>query len=104
MVQVRVTYLEQIARDVGIGIKASQWVQFKVRVTGRRVLAMVLQSVQVLIPFAADLAPVWLLFLHSNGSWVGNRCDRVNDGKRTVCVFLQLLVVMTMLKKCQYNV
>ena len=60
-------------------------------------LAVVLETVQVLVAFAADLAAVGLLLLHADSPRVGNRGCRVNDGKGAVGVLLELLVLMAVL-------
>lgn len=75
--------------------------QLEVWVAWWRMLTVVFQSVQVLVTLATDLAAVWLLFLHTDGTWIWNRGGRVNDRKGTVRVLLKLLVLVTVLRRCQ---
>ena len=39
--------------------------QFKLGITRRGMVFMVLEPVEVFVAFAADLASVWLMFLHA---------------------------------------
>ena len=64
-------------------------------------LAVVLETVQVLVAFAADLAAVGLLLLHTNSARVGNGCGGIYDREGAVGILLKLLVLMTMLEAGQ---
>jgi len=60
-------------------------------------LTVVLETVEVLVSFATDLTPIWLLFLHADGSGVWNGCGWVDDGKGAVGILLELLILVAML-------
>ena len=62
---------------------------------------MVFETVQVLVPFPADLASIWLLLLHADGSGIWNGRERIDDGESSVVVLLELLVLMTVLYESQ---
>lgn len=62
--------------------------------------AVVLQAVQILVALAADFAAVWLLFLHADSTWVGNRSDGIDDGECAVVVGLEFLILVAMLNIC----
>lgn len=61
-------------------------------------LAVVFETVQVLVAFAADLTAVRLLLLHTNGTGIGNGCGGVYNGECTIGVLLELLILMTVLE------
>ena len=73
-------------------------VQLKIGVTRRRVSLVVFEAVEVLVPFAAHLAAIRLLLLHTDGSGVGNRRDRIHDGEGAVLILLELLILMAVLR------
>ena len=58
---------------------------------------VVLQAVEILIPFTTDLTFIWLFLLHSKRSRVWRQGRGIYDGKGSVDVFVKLLVVVTML-------
>jgi len=58
---------------------------------------VVLETVQVLVAFAAHLAAIRLLFLHTHSAGIRDRGCGVDDGEATVRVFLELLVLVAVL-------
>ena len=60
---------------------------------------VVFETVQVLVALATNLATIWLLLLHAQRPGVRCGCLRVDDGKRAICVIMQLLIVVTMLNR-----
>lgn len=54
-------------------------VEFEIWIAWWRVLAMVFQTVQVLVAFAADLTAVRLLLFHTDGTGVGDGRGRVHN-------------------------
>ena len=85
----------QVVRHTGNVLR----VELEVGVAGRAVLAVVLETVQVLVSLAADLAAVGLLFLHADCAGVRDRSRRVDDREGAVRILLELLVLMTMLEQ-----
>ena len=63
-------------------------------------LTVVLEAVEVLVPLATNLAAIWLLLLHTNSARVWYGCSRVDYGKGTIGVLLQLLILVTVLRTC----
>jgi hypothetical protein len=59
--------------------------------------AVVLETVEVLVAFAAYFTAIWLLLLHADSAGVGYGCEGVDDGESAVVVLLELLVLVTML-------
>lgn len=59
---------------------------------------MILEAVQVLVSFAAHLAAEGLLFLHADRARVWDRRFGIDDGEGPVCVFVKLLVCVTVLE------
>jgi len=78
-------------------LRHSDRVELEVRIAWRRVLTVVLETVQVFVALATNFAAVGLLLLHADGPRVGNRGCRVNDGKGAVGVLLELLILMAVL-------
>lgn len=76
--QASASYVHVHSLDVVGHTRHSGRVELEVGIAGRRVLAVVLETVQVLVALAADLAAVWLLFLHADSSGVRNRGGRVD--------------------------
>lgn len=72
--------------------------QFKFGIAWRRVGFVILEAVQVLVSFSAHLAAEGLLLLHADSAGVGHRCFGIDDGEGPVCVFVKLLVCMTVLQ------
>ena len=62
---------------------------------------MVLQTIKVLVSFAASVALVWLLLLHALRAGVRNRCFWIDDGICAISIFMQPLVIMSVLEKRQ---
>lgn len=60
-------------------------------------LAVVFETVQVLVTLAAHLAAIWLLFLHANRTWVWDAGSGVHNAESAIGVLLELLVLVTML-------
>lgn len=91
--------LKHVAGDIGVRVEASQWISGKLEVwvAHVRVLLVILESVQVLVPLAADRALVGFLLLHANGTGIGCTSDGVNYRKRTIRILLQFLVIVTVL-------
>lgn len=59
---------------------------------------VVLETIQVLVAFAAGLTFVRLLPFHAQSPFVGNGRLWVDDGEGAVSIIVQTLVVMTVLK------
>jgi len=57
-------------------------------VARRRVLSVVLQTVQVLVTLATDFTAIRLLLLHTDSAGVGDRCCGINYGEAAIGVFL----------------
>jgi len=64
------------------------------------VCAMVLETVEVLVPLSAHLAAIRLLFLHADGAGIGYGSQRVDDREGAILVLLQLLVLVAVLYTC----
>ena len=62
-------------------------------------MAVVLETVQVLVAFTTDLTAVGLLLLHADGTRVGDGCGGIYNGESAVGILLELLVLMTMLEQ-----
>lgn len=58
---------------------------------------MVLESIQVLIPFSTDITTERLLLFHPQSPRVWCTCFWIDDGKRTIGIIMQLLIIMSML-------
>lgn len=58
---------------------------------------MVFEAVEILVTFATDFASVGLLLFHADGSRIGDGCGGINNGKGTIGILLELLVLVTML-------
>lgn len=56
----------------------------------------VFQPVEVLVSLAARLAVEWLLLFHAHSARVGRTRLRVDDGKSSVAVLVQLLSLVAM--------
>jgi len=72
-------------------------VQLEFRIARRTVLAMVFESVEILVALATHLAAIRLLLLHADGARVGNASSRIYYREGTIRVLLELLILMTML-------
>ena len=59
---------------------------------------MIFEAVEVLVPFPAGVALVRLLLLHAHGAWVWLERLRVDDGKGTVRILVQLLRIVAVLR------
>jgi hypothetical protein len=68
--------------------------QYKRASTANQGLTHVFKTIQVLISFAAGFAAKGLLLLHAQGAWIRSTRLRVNDGKGTIAVLVQLLGLM----------
>jgi hypothetical protein len=51
----------------------------KFRIARRRMLAVILEAVEILVTLAAFLASVWLFLFHSYCSWIRYRCKRIDN-------------------------
>ena len=60
-------------------------------------MAVVLETIQVLVALAANLATVRLLLLHADGAGIWNGCRRVDDGEGTIGILLELLILVAVL-------
>ena len=60
-------------------------------------LAMVFETVKVLVALATNLTTIRLLFLHAHGARVWDRRGRINDAKASIRIFLELLILVAML-------
>lgn len=60
-------------------------------------LAVVLQTIEVLVALETRIAAVWLLLFHADGAGVWDRCGGVDNGEGAVRVLLELLVLVTVL-------
>jgi hypothetical protein len=58
---------------------------------------VVLEPVQVLVTFLADIALVRLLLFHAHCPRIGGLGIRVDNGECPVSIFMQSLIVMSML-------
>lgn len=56
---------------------------------------VVLETVEVLVPFVADIAFVWFLLFHPNCAGIWLIVVRIQNGERSVSVFLEPLVLMS---------
>lgn len=63
----------------------------------RRVLFVILETIEVLVPFAAIVAPVWFVFFHAESAWIHLECIRVNDREGAVVIGSKLLGVVSVL-------
>ncbi len=68
------------------------------RIAGWRVCLVIFETVQILISFAACFAFVWLFFFHTQCSFVWNRGIGIDNRKRTICIIMKSLTVVTMLQ------
>lgn len=59
---------------------------------------VILEPVQVLVPFPAHLAAEGLLLLHAHCAGVGDRRFGIDDGEGPIRVLVKLLVCMTVLE------
>ena len=59
---------------------------------------MILQAVEILVSFSADIAAIGFLLFHADGAWVGDGGDGVDDGEGAVFVFLEFLVLVAVLE------
>jgi hypothetical protein len=59
-----------------------------------RVGAVVFEPVEVFVPFAADLATIWLVFLHAHSIWIRRVGQGIDDGICAVLVEMQGLVLV----------
>jgi hypothetical protein len=75
----------------------SELLQGKLRIAVWGVRAVVLETVKVLVPLAANLTTIWLLLLHADGAGVWDRSEGVHDGEGAILVLLELLVLMAVL-------
>ncbi len=57
----------------------------------------IFQTIQVLVSLVTVFTLVWLLLLHSSFTGIRRRCLGIDDGKGAVSIFMQLLVLMTVL-------
>jgi hypothetical protein len=90
-------HIDTDARQVG---RQAVETELEIRVASGRVLPMVFQPVEVLVALAASLTSVWLLFLHANGTRVGDRGFGIDDRERAVAILFEFLATVTVL----YNV
>jgi hypothetical protein len=60
---------------------------------------VILETIQVLVPLAADIALVGLLFLHTQCSRVCLESIGIDNGKSAVGVFVEFLGVVTVLER-----
>ena len=58
---------------------------------------VVFETIQVLVAFTTYFAAIWLLLFHADGSGVGYRGQRINNGECSILVLFQLLILMTVL-------
>lgn len=56
-----------------------------------RVVAVILETVEVLVSLATYFTAVWLLLFHANGAGIRNGRDRVYNRERAIAVLFQLL-------------
>jgi hypothetical protein len=56
----------------------------------------VFEAIQVLVALATDITAEWLFLFHAQGSRIGGACLRVDNRKRAVAIFVQLLSLMPM--------
>ena len=58
---------------------------------------VIFEAIEILIPFAADIAPIGLVLLHAEGSWVRAESVGIDNGECAVFVCGELLSVVTVL-------
>ena len=58
---------------------------------------VILQAIQILVSLLAYITFVGLFLLHTFGASVWRLCIRIHDGERAIAIFMQALVVMTVL-------
>ncbi len=63
----------------------------------RGVLFVVLQPIEVLVPFAAVVAAVRFVFFHAEGAWIDFEGVRVDDGEGAVVIGGELLGIVAVL-------
>lgn len=69
--------------------------ELEIRITWWRVLLMVFQTVQVLVPLATYFAFVRLLLLHAERTGIWSRGLGIHNGECAVAVFVKLLGLVT---------
>lgn len=78
-------------------VSEAHLIEIKFWITMRCVGTVVLEPVQVLVALPADLTAIRLFLLHTNGSRIRDRRQRIDYGKGAIVVFLELLVLVTVL-------
>jgi hypothetical protein len=68
------------------------------------VRTVVFEAVEILVSLTTCVAPIGLLLLHANRARVRYRSQRVNNGKGSVLVLFELLVLVTMLETISIDV
>jgi len=63
-------------------------VKVEVGIAGWRVVAMILEAVEILVALATDLTAIWFFFLHANGPWIRYRRHGIDYRERTIAVLL----------------
>jgi len=63
----------------------------------RSMRTMVLEAVEVLVALATNVATIWLLFLHTNGTRVWYRRQGIDNRESAIVVLFELLILMAML-------
>jgi hypothetical protein len=72
-------------------------IDLQFRIAGRRVLAMVFETVEIFVALLTDVASIGLFLLHSKRTGVGKRGGGINNGESSIFVLFQLLVLVAML-------
>lgn len=60
-------------------------------------VAMILEAIEILVAFTADIAAVGLFLLHADGAGVRGVGLGIHNGKRAVTVFAKLLTGVAVL-------
>ena len=71
--------------------------KLEIGVAWRRVGFVILEAVQILVAFPADLAFVWLLLFHAESTRIWRQSGRVDNGESPIGVFVELLIVVAVL-------
>jgi hypothetical protein len=59
---------------------------------------VIFEAVQILVTFAADLAFVWLLFFHSEGSGIRRGGFGIDNRKCPISIVVKALIIVAVLE------